>query len=362
MSELCDHYGVSRESGYKWARRYREEGEAGLEERSRRPLHCPHQTPAHVEALILGLQASCSWGSRKLLSKLRDQLPPSEVPARSTVFDVLKRHGLVKPRRRRQKWAHPGAVPLRTDAPNQVWSIDFKGHFRMRNGIYCYPLTVMDHFSRYLLGCKALLSTKAISAKAALQRIFQRYGLPDAIRSDNGTPFASTGFHGLCAMNAWWMKLGIVHQRITPASPQENGVHERMHRTLKADTTRPPGSSCAGQQHKFDRFQHLYNQDRPHEALDDRTPASVWTPSLRPYPSYIAPPEYPGHFEIRRVSNKGTFRIHSGQHFLSHALSNEYIGLEEVDDGLWNIAFYNTLLGRIDQRSGLLTGATSRRK
>ncbi len=170
----------------------------------RRLLHCFHRTAAHVEALILELQVSCTWGSRKLFSMLRDRLPSSQLPARSTVFDILKRHGLVKPRRRRHKWDHPGAVPLRTDAPNQVcWTIDFKGHFRMRNGLYCYPLTVMDHFSRYLLGCKALLSTKGFSAKAALQRVFLRCGLPDSIRSDNGTPFASTGFHGLCAMNVW---------------------------------------------------------------------------------------------------------------------------------------------------------------
>jgi putative transposase len=280
--------------------------------------------------------------------------------SRSTVFDILKRHGLVKSRRRRQKWQHPGAAPLHTDAPNEVWTIDFKGQFKTRDGIYCYPLTLLDHYSRYLLACRALFNVKTAGARATLERVFRAHGLPTAIRSDNGSPFASTGIHGLCGLNVWWMKLGIVHQRITPSSPQENGAHERMHRTLKARATRPPAASLRGQQWKFDRFQSEYNFERPHEALDDEPPASLWTPSQRAYPDRIGPPEYPGHFELRRVSNAGHFRMGAQHYFISHALKDDNIGLEAIDDGLWNILYYNTLLGRLSERSGKISGASFR--
>jgi transposase InsO family protein len=358
MSELCEHYGVSRPTGYKWARRYEEEGVRGLEERSRAPRSCPHRTPREVEEVIVDLNRAVGFGARKLRRLLRGKL--EQLPARSTVFDILKRHGLVRPRRRRRKWDHPGAVALRTQGPNEVWTADFKGHFRTRDGLYCYPLTVMDHYSRMLLSCQGLLSTRTPGARTVFEHLFREVGLPEAIRTDNGPPFASTGVHGLCALNVWWMKLGIVQQRITPRSPQENGAHERMHRTLKAATTRPPGSRCATQQGKFDSFREVYNHHRPHEALDDEVPASRWAPSRRPYPSTMRRPEYPGHFEVRRVSEAGCFRLHAGQVFLSRALRNEYLGLEEVDDGLWNLIFYRTLLARFDQRSNTITGASFR--
>ena len=249
---------------------------------------------------------------------------------------------------------------MRTDVPNQVWTIDFKGQFRTRDGQYCYPLTVMDHFSRYLLCCRALPDVRTAGTRATLERLFRECGLPDAIRSDNGVPFASTGIHGLCELNVWWMKLGIVHDRITPSNPQENGAHERMHKTLKGKTTRPPGANRRGQQWKFDDFQKEYNIERPHEALDDETPASLWVPSPRLYPVRIAPPEYPGHFEVRRVSNAGEFIINHCHRFLSQALNGEYIGLEAIEDGIWNIIYYTTLLGRLDERTGKVTGASYR--
>jgi len=360
MTELCEHHGVSRPTGYKWARRYKELGADGLKELSRAPRTCPHRTAAEIEEQVLLLKRTHGWGARKLHRLLKKQVDESALPCRSTVFDILKRNGLVKSRRRRQRWQHPGATPLHTHAPNEVWTIDFKGQFKTRDGVYCYPLTVLDNFSRYLLACTALRDVKTRGTKHALERLFRECGLPQAIRSDNGPPFASTGIHGLCELNVWWMKLGIVHQRIRPSSPQENGAHERMHRTLKAAATRPPAQGLRGQQWKFDRFRDEYNVERPHETLGDEAPASLWVPSSRNYPTRLASPEYPNHFELRRVSNAGHFKLGAQHHFISHALKGDYLGLEEIDDGVWNIVYYQTLLGRLDLRTGKITGATFR--
>jgi transposase InsO family protein len=356
MVELCERYGITRPTGYKWVSRYRDEGEAGLVERARAPYGCPHRTPARVEQLILAARKEYGWGAKKLLQVLRRRYPRLVWPARSTVNAILERHGKLHRNRRRKKWSHPGAVPLETVRPNQVWPADFKGQFKMRDGTYCFPLTVTDHFSRSLLLCKGLRSVRTEGAKPVFRRLFREVGLPEAIRTDNGAPFASTGIHGLCEMNVWWMQLGIVHQRIPPSSPQENGAHERMHRELKRETARPPARNLRGQQRKFDRFRDRYNEERPHEGIEDQVPASRWEPSPRPYPERIAPPEYPGHMEVRRVSAAGTFRLKAAQPFLSNALHDEHIGLEEIGDGLWNIVYYRTLLGRIDERTGTITG------
>jgi transposase InsO family protein len=362
MTELCLRYGISRNTGYKWLDRYRHEGPHGLLDRSRTPRSIPHQTPPDVVALILEEHRRYGWGPRKILKRLRTRDRRRAWPARSTIFDILARHGHVHHRRRRRPWKHPGAAPLCTIAPNQVWTIDFKGQFRMRNGVYCYPLTVIDHFSRYLLGCQGLVDVAGAGVKPPLRHLFRTCGLPEAIRSDNGAPFASTGIHGLNHLNVWWLQLGITHQRITPGSPQENGAHERLHKTLKAQATRPPAANLNLQQRVFNRFRETYNQLRPHEALDDETPASRWTPSPRPYPERIAPPEYPGHFEVRKVSGAGTFRLHAGQYFLSQALNHEYVGFEEIEDGLWNILYYETLLGRFDEPTHTITGAHFRKE
>ncbi len=323
MTELCLRYGISRTAGYKWIDRFRQEGARGFSDHSRAPRSCPHQTPQEIVELILDENGRFGWGARKILKRLKTRYPGRTLPARSTIFDVLERNGRVQPRRRRKHWKHPGAVPFDTTAPNQIWTADFKGQFL---------------------------------------RLFREYGLPDAIRSDNGAPFASTGIHGLSTLNVWWLQLGITHQRITPGSPQENGAHERMHKTLKAKVTKPAAANLNLQQRVFNRFRETYNEIRPHESLNDETPASVWTPSNRPYPARILPPEYPGHVEVRRVSNKGTFRLKCGQIFLSQTLNGEHIGLEEVNDGLWNILYYQTLLGRFDERTKKITGAPSLRE
>jgi putative transposase len=245
---------------------------------------------------------------------------------------------------------HPGAPLLETTDPNDVWTADFKGHFRTTDGVYCYPLTVVDHHTRYLLDVRALPSVRMVESIPVFERLFKDVGLPRAIRTDNGAPFASTAIHGLCEMNVWWIKLGILHQRITPSSPQENGAHERMHRTLKAETTRPPGSSLRGQQRKFDRFRDGFNTERPHEALGQKPPATKWRSSRRPYPSTLPEPDYPGHFLVRFISNCGALRFNTWQKHLSKALAQNYVGLEEIDDGIWAIYFYNVRLGTLDER------------
>lgn len=359
VSELCEHYNVSRTTGYKWLERYQAAGAAALQDRKRTPRSCPHKTSDHVVRLILQEADEHRWGARKVLKRLSMRHPELELPARSTVFDILQRYGRVQHRRRRRHYQHPGAVPIETAAPNDLWTADFKGHFRTRNGLYCYPLTVVDHHSRYLLGCQGLLSVKTDLTKPVFLRLFRELGLPRAIRTDNGAPFASNGIHGLTSLNVWWMQLGIVHQRIEPASPQQNAAHERMHRTLKARTTRPPSANLYAQQNVFNRFRREFNEQRPHESLNDQVPASIYKPSQRPYPDKIRPPDYPGHFEVRRVSHAGTFRIHSSQIFLSQPLIHQYIGLQEIDDGIWDIVYYNTLLGRIDERTNKITGAHS---
>jgi putative transposase len=356
MTELCERFGITRPTGYLVLERYQVEGEVGLQDRPRCPLLPAHRTNPIIEAQVIATRKTYGWGAKKLLQVLSKRYPDTVWPARSTVNDILERHGLLRKNRRRRRWQHPGAASLVTDHPNQVWPADFKGQFKTRDARYCHPLTVSDHFSRMLLECRGLPSVETVGAKPAFERLFHELGLPEAIRTDNGVPFASTGIHGLCELNVWWMQLGIVHQRIRPASPQENGQHERMHQDLKRETTRPPAENLRAQQHVFDKFRHRYNYERPHDGIGGALPSELYRPSDRPMPERIEPPDYPGHLEVRRVSSCGTFRLRSGQIFLSNALANEYIGLEEVADGIWNIIYYKTLLGRFDDLDGKITG------
>ena len=272
MTELCARYGVSRQTGYTWLARYDAGGRPALRERRHAPHVCPHRVEdAVAELLVAAREAHPSWGPRKLLAWLAPRHPRVAWPAASTAGDLLARRGLVKPRRRRRAPVHPGVVPATTAAPNDLWTLDFKGQFRTRDGVYCYPLTVADLHTRYLLDCRGLPSTKGHDARRALERAFRTYGLPRAIRTDNGVPFATCGVHGLSQLNVWWLRLGIVHQRILPGCPQQNGAHERMHRTLKAEACRRPQGTRAAQQRRFDAFRagesrHEYNAERPHEA------------------------------------------------------------------------------------------------
>lgn len=357
MTELCARYSISRKTGYKWRERFEAGGRPALRDRSHAPHHCPHRIPEEVaEAICAARHAHPSWGAAKLLDWLALHRPALPRPAVSTAGDLLARRGLVKPRRRRRPSQHPGVVPPTTQEPNDLWTIDFKGHFRTRDGVYCYPLTLADQHTRFLLGCQGLRSTKGHQARRVLEWAFRTYGLPRAIRSDNGVPFATTGIHGLSQLNVWWMRLGITHQRILPGCPQQNGAHERMHKTLKAEAIRPPRGSLAAQQRAFNTFRREYNEERPHAALAGRPPASQYASSPRSYPAQLPPLEYPGHFLVKRVTNAGTFRFKHRLLFIANALKQHQIGLEEVDTGIWSIYFGPVLLARLDERDYLIRG------
>lgn len=353
MSELCERYGVSRRTGYKWLERFEEEGEEGLQDRSRRPHRSPARTPERVERLLIEVrQAHPRWGPEKLLSVVAREHGELELPARSTVAAILKREGLVSRRRRRRPHRHPGCPMTEVTAPNEVWTADFKGQFRTRDGRYCYPLTIADEHSRYILGCTALPSVRSRGVRPVFTRLFQEHGLPEAIRTDNGPPFASPqSAHGLSALNVWWIQLGIRHHRIEPGKPQQNGRHERMHRTLKDETTRPMESNLRMQQRRFDGFRQEFNHQRPHQALGQKVPAQVWQPSPRPFPEATPKPDYPDDFEKRRVSSIGNIRFRNKLLFLTKTLQGESVALEEIDNGIWSIYYYDVLIARLDERT-----------
>ena len=350
-TELCQLYGISRKTGYKWIERYLEDGPQGLEERSRRPGTCPNQTPEEiVDALIQVRQRHPTWGAKKLLPLVGKRHPDWDLPARSTVCEILKRRGLVPQKRRRRVIGHPGKPSSLMLAPNDIWCADFKGQFKTGDGLYCYPLTVTDGYSRYLLGCQGLSSTRVMEAKPVFTRLFKEFGLPQRIRSDNGVPFATNTLARLSTLSAWWVRLGILPDLIEPGKPQQNGRHERMHRTLKAETTRPPAANRQAQQRKFNRFREEFNEERPHEALDMATPASIYVPSLREMPDRLPPLEYPDRFEVRYVSYNGGIRWNKGWVNVSITCAGEYVGLEEIDDGVWNVYFGPLKLGRLLER------------
>jgi transposase InsO family protein len=352
MTELCARYGVSRKTGYKWLARYDASGLPGLTDQRRAPLHCPHRVAAPLSRLLCQAQrAHPSWGPRKLLQYLAPRHPEiDDWPAASTVGDLFAKRGLIPKRRRRRAHQHPGVVPPLTSAPNDLWTADFKGEFRTGDGVYCYPFTLADQHTRYLLACQGMASTKGAPVREVLERAFRTYGLPRAIRTDNGVPFATGGIHGLSQLSVWWTRLGIQHQRIRPASPQQNGAHERMHKTLKAGTLRPPKATAVAQRRAFTAFRREYNEARPHGFLQGATPASRYTPSPRDYPARLPAIEYPTHFVVKRITNAGTFRFQHKLLFLSNTLKQLPVGLEEVDDGLWSLYFCNVLLARLDER------------
>ena len=357
MIELCDRFGISRKTGYKWLARFAEAGLPGLADQSRAPRACPHRTPKGVEtALVRAREAHPHWGPKKLVAYLSRKQPELALPAASTAGDILRRHGLVQRRPRRAKPVHPGSTPLKVDAPNQVWIADFKGQFPTGDGEFCYPLTVTDAHSRFLLACQALPSTHLAGAQPVFSRLFAEYGLPVAMRTDNGVPFATTALAGLSRLNLWWIKLGIRHQRIDPGHPEQNGRHERMHKTLKAETTRPPEWNLSLQQQRFVTFRREYNEERPHEALAQQPPLSQYAASDRRLPLHLPAPEYPGHLLIRRVSANGTISFGGRPLFRSEVLAGEHIGLEEVADGIWSLFFYDVLLGRFHERDWQVLG------
>lgn len=352
FTELCLRYHISRKTGYKWIHRYQVQGPAGLVDRSRRPHCSPDQTPEAVRlAIIEARRRHPSWGAKKLLKLLQRKEPQQPWPSRWTICEILKREGLVRQRTQRRKVGHPGKPTSIVTAPNELWCVDFKGQFKTRDGRYCYPLTVTDNYSRYLLGCQGLLSTETRGAKETFEGLFKKYGLPKAIRSDNGTPFASTALGRLSQLSVWWIRLGIRRELIEPGKPQQNGQHERMHRTLKAETTRPPAANLVQQQRQFNGFMKEYNEVRPHEGIELKTPASMYEASPRHLPKEVPQVVYPAHYETRLVSKNSGIRWNSQWVAVSHTCAGLHVGLEEVDHGLWDVYLGPVKLGRLLEES-----------
>lgn len=356
MTELCRAFGISRKTGYKWAERYGREGPDGLKDRSRAPKSCPHRTESRCEqALLEARRKHPLWGPRKLLIVLRRRHPQWPWPAPSTAGEILKRHGLVQPRRRRRRHPPPPKPVIEARQPNDLWTADFKGEFRMDDRRLCYPLTVADRVSRYLLGCEGKSSVARAGVQPVFERLFAEYGLPAKILTDGGSPFAcASSPRRLSRLSVWWVQLGIEPVLIEPGHPEQNGCHERMHRTLKAATASPPASGMQSQQRVFDRFRKEYNEQRPHESLQMRPPAELYTPSSRTYPQATPDVTYPGHYEVRRVRSKGEIKWRGRWLFVSKTLGRQSVGLEETDDGLWSLYFGPLLLGRYDERDQCL--------
>ena len=356
VSVLCNAYGISEKTGHKWINRYKEEGGPGLSDRSHVPLNTPHKISLEIRREILALREKHpTWGPKKLRVVLHRRSPQTRWPAASSIGELLRREGCVRPARRTKSAL---GLPIDTGltvakAPNDVWSTDFKGEFRLLNGELCYPLTIQDVFSRFVIGITALGSTAGVPVQIAFTRHFEQYGLPLAIRSDNGVPFASASSIGrLSKLSVWWIRLGIRPERIDVGKPQQNGTHERMHRTLKEETTRPPGASPTDQQRRFDQFGREFNVERPHESLDQETPASRFSVSQRAFPSQLPEMCYPAHFEARVVTQAGQIHFKSRRFQISTALTGQELGLEEIEDDLWSVAFGPLLLGTIHYPSG----------
>lgn len=354
MSELCEEYGISRKTGYKFQARYEALGPVGLYDVTRRPMHSPTRTAESTAALIVAMRREHdSWGPDKLLKVLRGRHPELKFPASTTTGEILKRAGLVKPRRRRRRVAQLVSTRREAHSPNDVWAADYKGEFRLGNGRYCYPLTITDEASRFIVACEGFERIDGEAARTVFEDRFARYGLPQTIRTDNGAPFASRGLFGLTRLSAFWLKVGVTPERIEPGKPHQNGRHERMHRTLKQETTRPAGENLLQQQERFDRFVATFNEKRPHEALGQETPASVYEPSKRCFDSR-RPLEYPLHDDVRKVDASGHFRLlrqRKGNVFLSYALANEPIGIRELADKRWLLTFASLDLGHIDAKT-----------
>jgi len=362
FTALCGEFGISRKTGYKWVARYQARGLDGLHELSRRPRASPTRIPAAVEVLVLRERhRHRTWGPKKLQAVLATKYGVAPVPAVSTIGNLLARHGLTRKTRRRRPVSAPDRR-TRTGAthPNAVWAADFKGWFRTRDGQRCDPLTISDVCSRYVLTCRIVSGPRGDRVRPVFRGVFRHFGLPDVLRVDNGPPFGSRGVCGLSQLSAWWLQLGIRVEFLEPSHPEQNGVHERMHRTLKADTTRPPAATPEAQQGRFDRWRREFNQERPHEALGMQRPAERYRRSGRRYTDHPQPFAYPRHYEIRRVKSSGIVQWRNRVWYVGAALRGMAVGLTEVDEARWAVYFGALLLGYLDARTpGSLQPATS---
>jgi len=352
MSEVCREFGISRKTGYKLWNRFQNSGLEAFTDRSRRPVRYANQLPVQIEQSIVRLkQEKPSWGARKILELLIRRYPDVKPPAKSTVHVVLDRHGLVKRRRKRRNKAMGTPLSL-ARGPNDLWCADYKGQFLLGNHQYCYPLTITDQVSRFLLACEALESTKEQFAFTIFESVFKHYGLPKGIRTDNGVPFASpNALFNLSKLSVWWLRLGIEIERIEPGNPQQNGRHERMHRTLKQDTSRPSGANFLQQQAKFDEFIEEYNTERPHEALAMKCPGDIYVPSTRPYQG-LSEPDYPLHDRTIIVTHCGRICLGKKKINFCRSFAGQAVGIKEVDEGIWLVTFMTYDLGYFDLEGG----------
>ena len=350
MVDLCRDYGISRKTGYKWIQRFTEGGEAGLIDRSRAPHHHPNAVSREMVKRIVRLRRSRRWCASKLVAYLRSNEPEQCWPAPSTVTEILKREGLIEPRAKRVRRAEPYTEPfVKCAGANVLWGADYKGQFKLSNGQWCFPLTVTDSYSRYLLGCKALPDVAQRGAQPVFERLFRRYGLPQVIRTDNGPPFATNGLASLSKLGVRWLKLGIRHERIRPGHPEQNGRHERMHRSMKREVLHVTRANFQAQQRAFDRWRRIFNEERPHDALGEQPPESCYEPSPRTYPRHLPEVEYPDHYLRRQVRQNGSIKWHSKLLYISEALVHEPVGLEKVDEGRWLVYFGPMKIGILDE-------------
>lgn len=348
ISQLARRRGISRKTAYKWIDRYEEDRLNGLKERTRAPHHHPNAISQEMEDRILDWKAKYPlWGAPKIHSKLRGL---ADCPAESTISNVLRRWGLTRKVRRRGH-ASPTLVQEEAGGPNELWSADFKGWFRTGDGQRCDPLTISDHWSRYLLCCRGIGGGAGlVTVKPLFEVTFRENGVPEAIRTDNGPPFASVGLAGLSELSVWWLRLGIRVERIEPGCPQQNGRHERMHRTLKEAVARPPRANLGAQQKSFDVFREHYNQERPHQSLGQHPPASVYRPSSKDFPERLIEPEYPEDWPVRAVRSNGEIKWKGHKIYLNFALRGQRVGLEPIEDGVWRLHFMTLALGQMDER------------
>jgi len=351
ISEIGEHYQVSRKTVHKWISRYESGGIEALQEASRAPHRHPNATAPEIVSQLIDTKLRYKyWGPKKVVVFLQREYPEKRWPAVSTIQSILRQEGLVKPRHLRRH-TPPFTRPFQEcRKPNDSWSIDYKGQFRMGDGKLCYPLTITDNYSRYLLTCRGLHHPSYEATRPHLERTLREYGLPTAIRSDNGAPFASTGLGGLSRLSVWLIKLQIIPERIELAHPEQNGRHERMHRSLKEAVCQPPQRCLTKQQTTFDAFRPDYNDKRPHESLNMHTPASIYQPSPRIYPARVAPVEYDSWMKVRRVMPSGCIKWKGSFIYISQALAGEPIGLKQTTETTWEVWFSFLLLGILDEK------------
>ena len=363
ITELSQIYCVSRKTIYKWIERYKEEGLEGMKERSRAPLYHPNATKPEIVSQIIDTKLQHkTWGPKKIVARLETIYPDNPWPAPSTTGDILKKEGLVDARHYKRH-TPPYTEPFKhCERPNDVWSIDYKGQFRMQDGKLCYPLTISDNYSRYLLICQGLFHPTYENTMPWLKRAFQEYGLPLAMRNDNGAPFASVGLGGISRLSIWLIKLWIRPERIEPGHPEQNGRHERMHLTLKKETADPSRANMQEQQKAFKVFRYIYDNERPHEALNQQTPAKLYLPSNRRLPEKLAPVEYDSCYTVRQVRHNGCIKWKGNFVYVSQALAKEPIGLRQISETEWEVRFSFHVLGILDDRIVKVLPITNKNK